>query len=213
MANFIPNPLATLATIFIDTSVPQSASIVFKATRTKIGTLDVDATISASHQGDMDVTEHPVEEGSNVADHIRKKPEVLTMEGVVSDTPVEQSERDKLGTMKKPVGRAKDAFDTLRDLRDSGELVTVATRLHTYDNMAITSLVFPDDARTGEAVRFNVTLKQVRKVSSVTVIIKRTKKPSGQPRTTSGTKPAKPVDTRSTAAKLVDAAAKVSFFK
>lgn len=49
-------------------------------------TLDVAAKVQ--HTSTNQVTDHPVEIGSNVSDHIRPDPNVLTIEGVISNTPI-----------------------------------------------------------------------------------------------------------------------------
>lgn len=49
-------------------------------------TLDVAAKVQ--HTSTNQVTDHPVEIGSNVSDHIRPDPNVLTIEGVISNTPL-----------------------------------------------------------------------------------------------------------------------------
>lgn len=50
-------------------------------------TLTLDATVRESHVGESTVTDHPVERGSNVADHIRPDPDTLTMDAQISNTP------------------------------------------------------------------------------------------------------------------------------
>lgn len=47
-----------------------------------------DLTLSEGHEATADVTEHPVETGSNVADHVRPNPRTLNLELYVTNTPV-----------------------------------------------------------------------------------------------------------------------------
>jgi hypothetical protein len=47
-----------------------------------------DACTAQTHEGTVEITEHPVEEGSDVADHARPAPERLSLEGFVSNTPM-----------------------------------------------------------------------------------------------------------------------------
>lgn len=52
-----------------------------------------------SHEGTVEVTEHPVEEGSDIADHARPVPELLSIEGFVSNKPMWSNPGvDKLGS-------------------------------------------------------------------------------------------------------------------
>lgn len=63
------------------------ALITWKGETGQTYNLTFDASIHESHQGTSTVTDHPVERGSNVADHIRPDPDVLTMEALISNTP------------------------------------------------------------------------------------------------------------------------------
>lgn len=46
-----------------------------------------DLTISESHEATAEVTEHPVEEGSKIADHVHLNPRTLSLEVYVTNTP------------------------------------------------------------------------------------------------------------------------------
>lgn len=50
--------------------------------------LTLDASVSEQHQLDSEVTDHPVESGVNFADNIRPLPDMLTLNGVISNTPI-----------------------------------------------------------------------------------------------------------------------------
>lgn len=63
------------------------AQILWKGATGQMYSLTLDATINETHTGTSTVTDHPVEKGSNVADHIRPDPDQLTMEAEISNTP------------------------------------------------------------------------------------------------------------------------------
>lgn len=48
----------------------------------------LDASISEGHERQASVTQNAIEDGSNVADHVKLNPVRLTIEGLISDTPV-----------------------------------------------------------------------------------------------------------------------------
>lgn len=50
-------------------------------------TLELDVDLQESHDLASDITEHPVEEGADVTDHVRPRLRRVTIEGYVSDTP------------------------------------------------------------------------------------------------------------------------------
>jgi hypothetical protein len=49
--------------------------------------IEVDAVTREAHQMPNDVTDHPVETGSNISDHIRPQPNTLTLDCVISNAP------------------------------------------------------------------------------------------------------------------------------
>ena len=148
------------------------------------GTLQLDATLSESHTSEVETTEHPLETGASVADHLRPKPEAITLEAVISDDAppdatslpenVEQAVGDSpavtlsVRRTHQP-GRAKQAWQHLLEIKDSGELVTVATYLRDYTNMALVSLSSSRDAKTGSALRFTATFRRLTFVSLKTL--------------------------------------------
>lgn len=163
----------------------------------------VDATITESPTYESDITEHAVEDGPDVSDHIRPKNISLEIEGVISSTPLNLSAQaqglvsaagsilgSQLGGFGSALGAiggafvgaslfsdaddpAKVAHDMLTAIWKNRRLVTVITGLTQYENMAIQSLSFPRDQKTGKQLRFRATLKEVRKVTAKTVPIKK----------------------------------------
>lgn len=63
------------------------AQINWKGETGQTYTLTLDATVHEVHTSTSTVTDHPVERGANVADHIRPDPDQLTMEAWISNTP------------------------------------------------------------------------------------------------------------------------------
>jgi len=62
---------------------------VFKIpTKAQIGFLKLDASLKESHNRTARVTENEIEDGSVISDHVKLDPKTLTMEGVISDTPI-----------------------------------------------------------------------------------------------------------------------------
>lgn len=141
----------------------------------KIGVVQLDASLNETHETEADVTEHQVERGARIADHKRKLPARVTIEGLVTNTPVGRAAQTRAveftgGSFQSATsedspfgvpGYAEEAFAKLEDLFDSEELITVVTSLKTYENMAITKLTVPRDRSTGDALRFTVALKEV----------------------------------------------------
>lgn len=118
---------------------------------------EVDVAISENHQYDSDITSDPVEVGSDITDHQRLLPDMVTMTGLVSDTPFGDL-ADRRLSEGVPSVFALGFFRTLRDARVP---VTIETSLRVYDNMLMKTLTVPRNARTGNALAFTAVFKQV----------------------------------------------------
>lgn len=124
---------------------------------------DIDASLRETHAFDSEVTEHPVEAGADIADHVRARPIIVQIEGVVSNTPIgELVANRRAGSIP-----TDDAFKWLMDIRDAREPVSIITALKNYDNMVLESLNVPLDSRTGDALRFTASFKQIVLVTNL----------------------------------------------
>lgn len=156
--------------------------LVYRTGKTQIGSIRFDATLQETHQDSSDITEHPVEEGFNVSDHIRQKPPTLTLTGIISNTPLSSEQAQRVvsagggvtvttkASAARPegaTGYAQKAYSELRSLA-VGQLVRVVTATRTYENMAIADITVPRDPRTGDALFFQIQLRQVRIVQNKT---------------------------------------------
>lgn len=140
--------------------------------------LVIDATMQETHSAASEVTEHPVEVGSDITDHIRPKPIEVRIDGIITNAPL-QTDALSLALGASPlapglalanaaalalIGKAeftKDAFNTLRRIRDNGVLVVLNTAYEAYENMAMTDLQIVRDQNTGDALHFTATFRQI----------------------------------------------------
>lgn len=121
----------------------------------------IDATVRQTHGKTARVTSHPVELGSPGSDHIIRDPDTLTLDCVVSNTPIGDIARTRANEEGSP---AKNAYAKMASI--FGKLVTVVTDKETYTSMALVSLSDPVDSRTGDACRFTVSFQKVTFVSN-----------------------------------------------
>ena len=64
-------------------------SLLFRQPKkAQIGALQLDASLSETHERSSIVTDHEIEDGSNISDHIRKNPEKLIINGIISNASV-----------------------------------------------------------------------------------------------------------------------------
>lgn len=136
--------------------------MLFEDSKVSIGEIVLDAAIEETHTLQARATEHPVETGSDVTDHVQSLPASLTLEGIISNTPL-----SALGlTMFKNEDRAHTAFKQFEEFVHSGTLVDVVTSLKTYRNMVIEDFVVTRNAQNSDALSFSCTAKQISMVSS-----------------------------------------------
>jgi hypothetical protein len=134
----------------------------------RIGGYLIDAAISEEESLDADVTEYPVESGAVITDHVRNRPRKLDLEFVVSDTPIGAA----AGARAADVVPSSEARQTLEALRATRQPFSVVTSVRTYDNMVFTSLSFPRDGDTGDALRGKASLQQIEIVQVRRVSVK-----------------------------------------
>jgi hypothetical protein len=156
-----------------------------------IGDLALDCTVTETHTATSTVTEHPVESGAKITDHIRPDPVQLSITGIVSDTPIGSRQVQRsiaVGgasvqvTQQEPptstTGYGRAAWAKLDAIRTAAKPVKVVTRDKTYENMALVSLSVPKESKTGGALYFTAQFKQIRIVYNRTtkvVVAKATK--------------------------------------
>lgn len=143
--------------------------MTFITKRAQLADIELDASLSETHSASVEVTDHPVESGASVSDHARALPEQLTIEGLVTNNPLwgptsSAAESFQVG---RPVrttapSRSGAIYRKLLQLKDAGTAIDVKTGLREYTDMVITSLNVPRDASTGDALRFSITLKQIK---------------------------------------------------
>lgn len=149
--------------------------LIFGApTKAEVGFVQFDCSVSERHTDEAEITEHPVEFGSDVSDHIRKLPKSIEINGIVTNTPIVflaslMAPSPVITDFLSKTDRVEAAYAELQRVMDDGELVDVVTSLKTYDNMAITSLVVDRDVATGNVLNCVVSLREVVIASTLTV--------------------------------------------
>lgn len=130
----------------------------------KIGSLAADITCREDHALSASITSHPVEQGVEISDHIRPEPVSLTLEQIVSQTPL----ADRLAVKRDNIGAT---WDRLRQLSGKAEPVTVVSSLEVYDNMGVERVAVTRDPENSGYLRYTAQLKQIRIARSQSVAI------------------------------------------
>lgn len=169
----------------LNSTAASPVTLLYQPFQAIIDTLVLDCSVKEEHTAEVEVTDHAVEQGSAITDHARPKPEELTIEGIVSNTPLSSFQvtravnqqgvtlqtTSQANNARGMPGAAELAYTQLRSLRDSGKLVTIVTQLRTYDNMAMTSLKVPREDKIGDVLKFECKFKQVRIVTNAVTVV------------------------------------------
>jgi len=161
-------------------------SILFGKKGAKIGSLQLDATVTERHAYKNEVSEWPVENGDTIIDNIRLVPENISISGLISNFPIDVRFQDITNIVdgtsntseSRTVSREESAtrVETAQNilLRILGrviqgetvrpETIEIVTGLRVYTNMVMTSLDITRDRRTGQALPFTADFLEVKSV-------------------------------------------------
>lgn len=184
------------------------------------GAVELDAVSLLGFESAAEVTEHPVETGPSVGDHIRPMNGTVTLEGIITDAPIvlpstqAQGVSVASGTVSLPGGgtavaqrfsgtinRVRLCDETLRELVEAGALVTLTSGLRTVDSLAITRYAPERNADTGNSMKVTMAFKRVRIATTARAPV-----PLVRRAQVTLDRGAQPADNRTAAARLSDTA-------
>lgn len=123
----------------------------------------LDGTLSENIEQGTQYPEHPVESGYNVTDTRITDPQRVSIEGIISRTPLwlDDADVDPL--------YLERTLEALEAVERNGEEVTVTTALRAYAKRRISRLSIGFGQSDGESVRVSFDLIQIRTVTAQTV--------------------------------------------
>lgn len=154
--------------------------LIGPVSKTSVGVVTLDASVSEKHQKSNEITKFPVEEGKDIADHIRHFADRIEIDGLISDTPLAffGSAPSPVGTdTGSPVDRAHRADLAFQKAMQTSELVRVVTSLRTYENMAMVDYSVTRDKDNGHVLSFHLALEEVVIAQTGTVELTRSLNP------------------------------------
>lgn len=127
-----------------------------------IGGIIANATISERAIDELEVTQHPVETGSNIADHAFQRPSRITINAGWSNSSLQA-----LGNPNYVV----TIYEALQALQQSREPFEVVSGKRVYANMLMTRLYQETDERSENALVAMIDCQQVILASTQTVTV------------------------------------------
>ena len=129
-----------------------------------IGELQCDCIVEHTTEFNSSVTEHPIEGGFVIADHVAREPMKLSLTAIITPTPVSYfrimggSNPDRLG----------EAASYLEQVHLAGEPITIVLPDGIYDSMVMTSCPLPRNVQDGFCYRLALEFTHVTIVSQKT---------------------------------------------
>lgn len=150
-------------------------SLFYRADGWSVGEISLDLILTETHSLNAAVTQHPVQDGSTISDHITILPRSGTMRVLVSNFSLSTAEGDARAAwdeiyaqgeaaQKTLPNRAEEVWEKLKDLVKKRELVKVVTSLEVYEDVALTRVETTRDGDTGDALEIDIDYEQVTKV-------------------------------------------------
>jgi hypothetical protein len=159
--------------------------------------IELDCTESEDYRFELDVTQHPIESGGVITDHIIRKPVSLTLNGFVTNHATART------FMNFDFTRAEDCYTLLRNWMDEGQKLTVETSLDEIDDLILRNFSTSRDHTTSNTlpvkldfIQITTVESQVSNVKAPVPKIKAAEKPK-----TKGKQPTKPKEPRTSVLK------------
>jgi len=147
----------------------------------KINGITVDGILTESVNVEVRVTQNPIEEGADVSDNVVLAPNIITLEGVISDSPLGFA---AVAAISKTIGSAFDSitgefggstetrsqqiYNELVSMLKERKFIEIQTTLGLYENLIFQSIFVDRNKQTSRAVFFTATFLEVFVVSSAT---------------------------------------------
>jgi hypothetical protein len=116
----------------------------------------LDGVVTYGHESTAEATEHPIELQKDIADHVKPKLDVLTLDCMISDRPTNPL---LLGDDNHPEAVLEELW-SLKERRVPVDIDVPGRRL--FENFLIIGINDQRDASTGAGARFTLTLREFR---------------------------------------------------
>lgn len=134
--------------------------------------IELDASAREVHSMSGDVSDHPVESGTDIVDNYRVLPRTVQIDGVVTNSPLgvqypgQSLINSAIGLIQGDEDPLTNAFQEFERFFDEAVVLTITTSLREYPNMVLTGLDTTRDAENASKLTFTATARQVRFVDT-----------------------------------------------
>ena len=149
-----------------------------------VDSLVFDATLEETHTTELEITDHPIESGTSINDHVYLQPKEITIRAYVSNDDIKgvsggtgtgEIHDSSLSNIQSGVSgyaygsneaKITAAYDALLLMQELGLLITVQTGLKLYENMAVKRLFVKQDLEYEKGIIFECDMKQLTVVNT-----------------------------------------------
>lgn len=136
-----------------------------------INDIPIDVATMESHSFPSEVTQFPVESGARISDNIRPKPIKITIECLVSNSPLGEIQKLRNAHTKKlsatSSNYARAVYDELVSIYTNRKPVEITTSVDVFQNMVMTELGVPRTSGEPNGLKFTCEFEQVTVIASV----------------------------------------------
>ena len=159
----------------------------------EVGYIVIDAALKETHGRKATVTKNQVEDGSDISDHYRLENEMLSMEAIISEAPIDLivsstnvassfvagqigglggiATKSLRGIISENVllnstDRQLDNLKKIEEFMQNATVFNVVTSLKTYKSMVFGSVTMPKEASIGDSLKLSIQFEQIKIVKS-----------------------------------------------
>ena len=176
----------------LDVSQQIQTGTVLVAPKRSIGGLVAHATLEETHSDDLEITEHPIDQGASVTDHAYMRPREVMVRFGFSNSQGLGGAYSNAGLPTLPsvlsgsgAAQVDEIYQKLLAMQATRQLIDVFTARRKYSNMLIKSLKVSTNKETENALVVDAVFRQVILVSTQVATISAPADAQAQPKETS----------------------------
>lgn len=155
----------------------QTGTVVVKPKRS-IGGLVANATVEETHSDELEITEHPIDQGASITDHAFMRPREVMVKFGFSNSAGSGGAYSNAGLPTLPsvlsgsgAQQIDEIYQQLLGMQATRQLISVQTARRKYDNMLIKSLRVTTNRETENALIVEALFRQVILVATQVVTV------------------------------------------
>lgn len=168
----------------VTAGLQQGISSLLVKPKRAVGPMSLQVTISENHEDEMEITDHPIEQGAIISDHAYKRPAVVTIQGAWSLSPSQAGLIDGvIGGVKATISGVKqilsgkapdgmtDIYTRLLKLQKEAIPFDIYTGKRKYSNMLIRGLTVSTDKLTENCLMVTIVCREVQIVNTRVLVV------------------------------------------